>query len=185
MHPRKTRQFLAWAKHLGIEDLTGLQVKYWVRLVSLAYDRVERDWLVKWGLSGPRSHILLFLYFTEQWEGVSGVSPSQLCTWRGVSKGTMSILLRKLEEDGWIHRERDPANRRRVLVRLTDAARAFIEEHAVPYLRFLNLLVRHLAQEEAEQLVALLQKLYRGMLQEAPDLGLGLAHPFPGSEMDA
>lgn len=33
------------------------------------------------------------------------------------------ILLNELEAAGWVHRERDPADRRRHLVRLTDAGR--------------------------------------------------------------
>ncbi len=169
MKPTWIESFRKWAQSLGVQNLSGMEMMYWVRTVAMLYDRAEDAFLARWGLSGARASVLLFLYFSERWGGQSGVSPSQLCAWRGVSKGTMSVLLRNLEKDGWVVRGPDPTNRRRVLVRLTDEARNFIETHAAEHLEFLNRLAEVLSAEEREHLQTLLQKLTRGMLTLVPN----------------
>ena len=57
----------------------------------------------------------------------------QLAASTGLSSGAMTTAIDRLERAGYVRRERDPDDRRRVLVVLTDAAHAidsFYAEHA-------------------------------------------------------
>jgi DNA-binding MarR family transcriptional regulator len=48
-----------------------------------------------------------------------GISPSALAKDAGVHPATLTGVLDRLESDGWIVRERDPSNRRAVVIRAT------------------------------------------------------------------
>jgi DNA-binding MarR family transcriptional regulator len=52
------------------------------------------------------------------------LSPSALARWAGLHPATMTGILGRLERDGWIARERDPADRRGVLVQPVRSRRA-------------------------------------------------------------
>lgn len=53
-----------------------------------------------------------------------GVSPGELAEFLHIDPGTLSTILRGLEKGGLIVRGSDPADRRRVQIRLTDAGAA-------------------------------------------------------------
>lgn len=166
MFPEWQACFQAWAREKGI-DVSGAELVHWLRMVNAAYTRAIEAHLAPLGLSGPRLRILVFLFFVHQ--GVvsqEGISPSLLGRWRGVSKSTMSILLRSLEEEGWITRTVDPQDRRRIRLRLTEKARTLIERHAPAHLRFLNRMASSLSPEERQQLIDLLRKLYHGLREQ-------------------
>lgn len=48
----------------------------------------------------------------------------------GVTSGTLTIAVKTLEQKGYVRRERDDADRRRVIVRLTDKAQPALRRHA-------------------------------------------------------
>lgn len=48
----------------------------------------------------------------------------------GVTNGTLTIAVKTLEQKGYVRRERDEADRRRVIVRLTDKALPALRRHA-------------------------------------------------------
>ena len=48
----------------------------------------------------------------------------------GVTSGTLTIAVKTLEQKGYVRRERDDADRRRVIVRLTDKALPALRRHA-------------------------------------------------------
>lgn len=168
LHNQWQERFQAWARSMGVDDVSGAELVRWLRMVNAAYTRAIEARLAPIGLSGPRLRILVFLYFMDQgMMAEAGISPSLLEHWRGVSKSTMSILLRNLEEEGWITRTVDTQDRRRVRIRLTEKARALMERHAPEHLRFLNQLATALSPEEREQLIRLLRRLYQGLREQA------------------
>ena len=77
----------------------------------------------------------------------------------GIQAGSFSELAARLEERGFLTREQDPADRRRILLRLTDAGRERAEKdsHARDQELFCAL-----SEEEQAQLRALLQKIADG-----------------------
>ena len=77
----------------------------------------------------------------------------------GIQAGSFSELAARLEERGFLTREQDPADRRRILLRLTEAGRerAARDDQARDQELFCAL-----SAEEQEQLRALLQKIADG-----------------------
>jgi DNA-binding MarR family transcriptional regulator len=87
------------------------------RMLSMAARLVEQDWN-EW-LAGRRlTHAGLLALHALQ----SGpLTQRQLAAASMVEEQTMGRVLRRLERTGYVTRERDPADRRRVLVRRTPA----------------------------------------------------------------
>ncbi len=77
----------------------------------------------------------------------------------GIQAGSFSELAGRLEERGYITREQDPADRRRILLRLTDAGRERAEKDS--HARDAELFCA-LSEAEQAQLRALLQKIADG-----------------------
>src|SRR5215831_3159101 len=61
-----------------------------------------------------------------------GLSAAQLARDSFVTSQSMADMVRTLEDRGLIRRERNPANRRELLILLTDAGRALLDELAGP-----------------------------------------------------
>ena len=68
---------------------------------------------------------------------LDGVSAGRLAAESGLSTGAVTTVLDRLERAGLARRASDPADRRRVLVELTDEARATLGELYEPLLRAL------------------------------------------------
>ena len=92
-----------------------------------------------------------------------GVSPTHLSRRQNVSKNTISVLLRGLEEQGLIERSLVPGDRRAFQIRLTDAGRTLVETTAPAHIAFLNRMTVGLTADENAQLIDLLQKLHRSL----------------------
>ena len=88
---------------------------------SLAMTRRYQPLLTKLGLTYPQYIALLAL-----WEH-DDVTVSALGDRLALDSGTLTPLLKRMEASGWVTRERDAADERRVRVRLTPAGRALRE----------------------------------------------------------
>jgi DNA-binding MarR family transcriptional regulator len=79
-----------------------------------------------------------------------------LCEWMWIDPNSCVLLLNELEELGYVERRRDPADRRRHVVELTEAGRAALEkgEHAREGLE--DDVLANLGPAEREQLRGLL-----------------------------
>ena len=93
----------------------------------------------------------------------AGISPTHLSQRQNVSKNTISVLLRGLEEQGLIERTLVPDDRRAFQIRLTDAGRTLVETTAPAHIAFLNAVAAGLTADESAQLIELLQKLHRSL----------------------
>ena len=84
---------------------------------SLAMTKMYKPLLAPLGLTYPQYLVMLSL-----WEE-DGQSVSALGDKLALDSGTLTPLLKRLQAQGAITRERDTADERRVIVRLTDAGR--------------------------------------------------------------
>jgi DNA-binding MarR family transcriptional regulator len=66
-------------------------------------------------------------HYMALWSIPGEISQAQLSEHLCIDANNTVILLNELESEGWITRERDPSDRRRHLVRVTDAGRAQLE----------------------------------------------------------
>ncbi|MBN1419186.1 MAG: MarR family transcriptional regulator [Planctomycetes bacterium] len=95
-------------------------VRNWVRLASVIW-RYGRHLHQTHGIWGPQFGVLRLL---------EGLGPSSMSDLEPFLPGQLSALTQmvdRLEQGGWVHRERDPQDRRRVVLHLTDKARAFLD----------------------------------------------------------
>ena len=147
----------------GDAGMTGLELIRWLHMVTNAYAGAADERLRDAGLSGPR-WILLFRLLAEERCGCGeGISPTHLSQRQNVSKNTISVLLRGLEEQGLIERTVVPDDRRAFQIRLTAAGRTLVETTAPAHIAFLNEMTAGLTAEENAQLIELLEKLYRSL----------------------
>ena len=147
----------------GDAEMTGLELIRWLHMVTNAYAGAADEQLRDSGLSGPR-WVLLFRLLAEERCGYgAGLSPTHLSQRQNVSKNTISVLLRGLEEQGLIERTLVPDDRRAFQIRLTAAGRTLVETTAPAHIAFLNAVAAGLTAEEGVQLIELLQKLHRSL----------------------
>ena len=78
---------------------------------------------------------------------------TELAEIEGVAQPTMTLLVKRLEERGWIARERDPDDGRVVLVSLTEAGVTAIEELRADYRGALREHMLAMSDEEVAALV--------------------------------
>jgi DNA-binding MarR family transcriptional regulator len=102
----------------GLEEET---VRTGIAIVDFAnrcLDAIDRHFR-RYELSPIRFSTLMILYHQddETW------TPARLADALGVSRPTLTGILRVLERDGWIRRRPDPDDRRRVRIRLSGAGR--------------------------------------------------------------
>ncbi|MCD7882247.1 MAG: MarR family transcriptional regulator [Lachnospiraceae bacterium] len=82
---------------------------------------------------------------------------NQLC----IQSGSVSEILTKLENAGFITRTKDETDRRRCIIAITDAGRKDLEEHDLMHRRKQGRLYRDLTDEEQEELIRILRKLHQ------------------------
>jgi DNA-binding MarR family transcriptional regulator len=87
------------------------------------------------------------------------VSPSQLAEQLGLTRGALSARLAAIEQAGWIVREADGGDRRRVHVRLTEAGHATLLAHLGGEERGEAVLLAALNPRERRTLADLLRRM--------------------------
>jgi DNA-binding MarR family transcriptional regulator len=77
---------------------------------------------------------------------------TELAELEGLAQPSMTLLVRRLEERGWVKRDRQPDDGRVVVISITDAGAAALEEFRAEYRSMLR---DHIAAMSDEQLTAL------------------------------
>ncbi|MFG2796507.1 MarR family transcriptional regulator [Streptomyces pseudovenezuelae] len=80
-----------------------------------------------------------------------GLSAAQLARDSFVTAQSIADLVRSLETRGLVRRERNPRNRRELLILLTEEARALLDRHAGPVRELEERMVRDLTAHQTEQ----------------------------------
>ncbi|WP_210587172.1 MarR family winged helix-turn-helix transcriptional regulator [Streptomyces sp. GESEQ-35] len=80
-----------------------------------------------------------------------GLSAAQLARDSFVTAQSIADLVRSLESRGLVRRERNPRNRRELLILLTDAGRELLDRHAGPVRELEERMVGDLTTHQAEQ----------------------------------
>lgn len=108
-------------------------------------------------LSEGKLHVMIILHQEE-----NGIAPSELADKVGVTRATISVMLRRMTRDGLVYSYSNARDARAKKVCLTVEGRNFMNE-ILPghYLRITKLMGR-LSEEEQEELIFLLKKLTRG-----------------------
>ncbi|MEV7074143.1 MarR family winged helix-turn-helix transcriptional regulator [Streptomyces sp. NPDC091972] len=80
-----------------------------------------------------------------------GLSAAQLARDSFVTAQSIADLVRSLESRGLVRRERNPKNRRELLILLTEEGRALLARHAGPVRELEERMVRDLTAHQTEQ----------------------------------
>ncbi|MFF5139913.1 MarR family winged helix-turn-helix transcriptional regulator [Streptomyces sp. NPDC013157] len=92
-----------------------------------------------------------------------GLSAAQLARDSFVTAQSMADLVRSLETRGLIRRERNPRNRRELLILLTDAGRSLLTGVAGPVRELEERMVRELTAHQEEQFRQALSKAWHAL----------------------
>nr|WP_173877807.1 MarR family transcriptional regulator [Streptomyces sp. 3214.6] len=92
-----------------------------------------------------------------------GLSAAQLARDSFVTAQSIADLVRSLEGRGLIRRERNPRNRRELLILLTEEGRGLLERHAGPVRELEERMVRELTAHQEEQFRAALSKAWHAL----------------------
>jgi len=130
-----------------------------MRLVSRAIFHLSEQSLDTAGLSMAQYRVLMHLFYAEQMGDRGELNPSEISDRQGVSRNTISSLIRNLEEDGLVERKLDPEDRRRFNISLTAEGRALVTEYARHHLQAVAGCFAVLDPEEQQSLFQLLRKV--------------------------
>ncbi|WP_217237812.1 MarR family winged helix-turn-helix transcriptional regulator [Streptomyces sp. AC555_RSS877] len=92
-----------------------------------------------------------------------GLSAAQLARDSFVTAQSIADLVRSLENRGLVRRERNPRNRRELLILLTDAGRDVLALHEGPVRELEERMVRDLTAQQSEQLRQALTKAWHAL----------------------
>jgi DNA-binding MarR family transcriptional regulator len=130
---------------------------YMVKQVELAV-RSRLDELVKSeGITALQYTSLTVL------ERHDGLSAAQLARDSFVTAQSIADLVRSLESRGLIRRERNPRNRRELLILLTETGRELLARYAEPVRELERRMVRDLTSHQAEQFRQSLSKAWHAL----------------------
>lgn len=139
------------------ETKTAPSLLYMVKQVELVV-RSHLDELVKpSGITALQYTALTVL------ERHDGLSAAQLARDSFVTAQSIADLVRSLENRGLVRRERNPRNRRELLILLSDAGRALLAEHEGPVRELEERMVRDLTAHQAQQLRQALTKAWQAL----------------------
>ncbi len=121
---------------------------------------LDRKNTAQYNLSWAKLRILLWLqlHYKESING-GGMLPSELSRLQGVTPNTMSSLLTGLRESGLIEQINHPQDRRKRIVRITQAGLDTIKNLGPAHYRCMNWLFEDLSEEERQILITLLHKV--------------------------
>lgn len=105
---------------------------------------------------------------------VPGTTGQQLAESMGVSTPTMSGIVDRIASKGWLEREHDPQDRRRVLLHLTPAAAAMLAELEVPVHRVRSLILDRLDEADLRDLARLTDRMRDAARQVDTERARGL-----------
>lgn len=130
-----------------------------VGFVSRAIYHVGEQSLDEAGLSFAQYRVLMHLLFAEKIGNRGDLNPSEISERHGVSRNSMSSLIRNLEDEGLVERRLDPQDRRRFNISLTDKGRSLVTGYARQHLDTLGNCFAVLTPDEQETLSHLLRKV--------------------------
>lgn len=153
-------QLLAFAESLYAEgDPRVHRLMDELRKVAHQLYQLSENSLDETDLSYAQYRVLMNLLFNE-WRGnTQGVNPSEISANQGTSRNTISALIRGLEEGGLIERQLDQVDRRRFYIRLTDAGRSKVRDHARQHMQLVANLFAVFNSDELDTLGSLLGRL--------------------------
>lgn len=135
-----------------METKTGFLISQ----VKQMQGRIFQRLLVESGVeefNGPQGRILYVLWQEED------IPIARLVQQTGLAKSTLTAMLARMEESGLITRESSAADKRQVIIGLTDTARGLQDKYEQVSEEMNRLFYRGMTQEDADILDGLLERV--------------------------
>jgi DNA-binding MarR family transcriptional regulator len=130
-----------------------------MRQVSHALYQLGESSLASAGLTFARFRLLMGLLVSAQLDGREELNPSEISVKLGISRNTVSTLVRELEQAGLIERHLDDSDRRRFNIRLTSSGKELVQRNASQHYHIIAGCFDALTADEQESLISILSKL--------------------------
>ncbi len=158
--PQRRAKFFTFVQELNPDiDPQSLRLMDNLRMTSHAVYRAGESSLAESGISYARYRLLMHLLFAEEIDGRSNLNPSEISDKQGISRNTVSSLIRELENEGLIERHLDEKDRRRFNIRLTENGRLRVHTHASQHFQIIADSFSSLTADEQQTLAHLLNKI--------------------------
>lgn len=108
-------------------------------------------------LSKGKLHVMIILHQEE-----NGIAPSELADKVGVTRATISVMLRRMTRDGLVYSLLNEQDARAKKICLTEKGRHFMNEILPGHYLRITKLMGNLSEKEQEDLIFLLEKIMRG-----------------------
>lgn len=139
-----------------METRTGFLITQIKQVQGRVFQRLLADCGVE-EFNGPQGHILYVLWQED------GVPIAALVQKTGLAKNTLTAMLGRMESAGLIFRSTAPADRRQVLVTLTDKARSLEGKYEEVSQEMNRLFYQGLSQSDADMLDGLLDRVLENL----------------------
>jgi len=131
-----------------LQNLSDRIVEFYERLSSW-----EQSVVVETGLSLPHLHVLEVL-------GIKGaLKMRDLSSQLGVTTGTLTVSIDKLENNDFVRRVSNPKDRRSWLIELTEQGEALHKQHSAYHLKLVKEITQDFNEEEILQISRLFSRL--------------------------
>lgn len=130
------------------------------RLMSLILQGSD---LLRHKLYGKSQHRVLYLLYRH-----GNMTQRELMNFRGIRSASLSEILGKMEENGFVVRDRSPRDRRKVLITLTRSGIHEAERFGKERRETAEYLFQSLEDEQKRQLGAALELLIESWREDSP-----------------
>lgn len=108
----------------------------------------------RYQLSEGKLQVMIILH-----NNAEGMYPSDLAEFAGVSRATISVMLRRMQRDQLVYSMPDKDDKRAKRIRLTEAGRKFMNDILPEHYLRITKLIGKLSNAEQETLITLLNKI--------------------------
>jgi len=144
-----------WTQERPDLDVSAMAIVGRLTLLSAGYGKEMQKTFARFGLNQAKFDVLATL---RRAGPPYALSPGDLLQATMVASGTMTNRIDKLELDGLVLRQQNPADSRSVLIGLTDKGRTLIDQALEAHVITQAGLVSGLSEAEQQTLTALLSK---------------------------
>ncbi len=103
-------------------------------------------------------HGEMFILNYMTYRGESAL-PSELASAMHTSSARVAVALKSLESKGFITRQIDKTDRRKIIVSLTTSGRELVETHRVEMRKRVELILNHLGEEDAKEYIRIVGRI--------------------------
>jgi DNA-binding MarR family transcriptional regulator len=134
--------------HTDIERLSLILIELYEKMSSWEHAVVKES-----GLTPAQMHTIEILGHQES------LRMKELAQKLGVTTGTLTVMIDRLEQNGLILRKPNEDDRRSIVVVLTKKGQKYFEEHHKLHLELTQEITSSLTKDEAKQLYTFMEKL--------------------------